>query len=191
MPHSKRQFIEFRNVVPLLPLELERCEEIANMRIKANAKYKLTNRTHLQGDQLTIDMNAAKGEYACCKLWGVDYKQLLTDGGGHADSDLILSNGWSVEVKTPTRRGYMLSFEQGKTATDVKADVLALVWPTAAADCMDVRGVVSRARFIKEAKLRTFRDGPQLSFEHERMSPPLSMKLPYNVWPTANAPAVD
>ena len=178
----------FRNLVPLLPYELERCAAIANTRIKANAKYKLTNRTHLQGSQLTIDTNAAKGEYACCKFWGVDPKQLLTEGAGHEAHDIVLPNGWKVEVKTPTRRGYMLSFEQGKKVSDVKADVLVLVWPTAADDIMDIRGVVSRVRFCKKAKLRTFRDGPQLSYEWEKLSPPLALKLPYNIWINSDPP---
>lgn len=156
--------------------ELRRMKEIANYR---NFTHEMLKVRTLKLKSTTSDFAThyigTFGEYAVAKYLNLPLPKEKFCHYGDEGWDAILSNGWTVEVKTRTRQGWDFAFYKGKIK-QFKADIGILVWmvkernqPIATVRQAEIVGWITRGHFKEICEVYDYGYGNSLRVRPEQL----------------------
>lgn len=137
--------------------------EMAGLRLLAKGRHLPKERAevvsrHMTGDGLEVHVQGLLGEYAVAKALNI-LLDIALHLCGDDKRDLHLPDGRSLQVKYRSRKG----FDFALLSTDPRefaADIGVLVWP-AVGGC-DIVGCISRAKFLRVARIADYGHGERL-----------------------------
>lgn len=136
-------------VVKLSPSDVERARRIADTRNSKNGKvpnYKIT-RKHSDWD---IHFAGAKSEIAVCKYYNFPVDEHFSMDGDNGDPDLYIGD-YSAQVKSPVNYPPILKLNK---LSEFITDIAVLCY--SGNDEVEIHGVVSKAKFLKNNYQRDF-----------------------------------
>jgi len=160
--------------VMLTEADMERVRRVAVARNAAKEGWPNYRVAADKGD-LGLHLDGVRAELAVCKRFGFPLDESVSPDGDNGAPDLYVGE-LRVEVKAATHRPPIIKLN---ALTDFKADAMVLCfvhpWNSRMASVVELHGVVSRQKFMRDHRLRDFGYGKRVIMEAHELSPIASL----------------